>query len=860
MSTQTQPKSSTLPLYRTAWRRMRRRPFQYVLFILGVALGVAMMVSIDLANGSASRAFALSADTVAGKTTHRIVGGPTGLDESVYVTLRSELGYRLSAPVVEGYVRADAIGSQPVRLMGVDPFAEPPFRTYLGDQQGSAASDLGAFLSEPNAVLLSAELAAASGLELDDTIPLDFAGKETEARIVGLISAEDTLTQRGLSNLIFMDIGSAQELLGQVGTLSHVDLIVEDEAVLAAIRDILPANAQIETAAARGNAIQQMTAAFELNLTAMSLLALVVGMFLIYNTVTFSVVQRRPLFGVLRCLGVTGGQLATLILVEAAVLGFIGSLLGLALGVLLGQGMVQLVTQTINDIYFVVNVQSVTIPAWTLIKGLGIGVAAALVASLLPAIDGMRTAPNATLRRSSLESKINKLLPWLIVGGAVLGALGAIFLAIEQGGLILAFAGIFIILFAAALLTPPITVALMRVLTPLGNRLLGVLGRMAPRDIVRSLSRTSIAIAALMTAVSVIIGVSIMVGSFRQTVVQWLDQTLQADIYISPPSTTTRQVDGVLDPGIAQAAATWPGVERAVTARHAQVFAPSFDQSIAVLAVSGDVAEGQRPYVWLDGERETLWDRVLGGEGVIISEPLTVKQDIPIPPPPITLQTNTGPQVFPVLAVFYDYGSDQGTLWMGDSLFSAEWDDNQISTIALFADDGADIDATVAAMQAEFAPVQELSITSNEGLRQGSLEVFDRTFAITSALRLLATVVAFIGVLSALMSLQLERARELGVLRANGMTLSQLWRLTLLETGLMGGTAGLIAMPVGFVLAWILIYIINLRSFGWTLQMYLEPSYFLQAFAVAVVAALLAAIYPSLRLGQTVIASAIRSD
>lgn len=819
-----------------------------------------MMVSIDLANGSASRAFALSADTVTGKTTHRIVGGPNGLDESLYVALRRELGYKLSAPVVEGYVSVAELGSQPVRLLGIDPFAEPPFRSYLGGEQGAIGADLGAFLSEPNSVLLSAEFATVHALALNDTLTIDFAGQPSPASIVGLIESGDALTERGLSNLIFMDIGSAQEILDQVGTLSHIDLIVEDEAVLAQINAMLPANANIETAAARGNAIQQMTAAFELNLTAMSLLALVVGMFLIYNTVTFSVVQRRPMFGILRCLGVTGGQLATLILAEAAVLGLIGSLLGLVLGVILGQGMVKLVTQTINDLYFVVNVQNVTIPPFTLVKGLVIGVAAALFASLLPAIDGMRTPPNATLRRSTLESKITTLQPWLIVGGIALGLLGALFLWLDFGGLVLAFAGIFAILFAAAMLTPPTTVVLMRFLTPLGSRLLGVLGRMAPRDIIRSLSRTSIAIAALMIAVSVIIGLSIMVGSFRQTVEIWLEQTLRADIYLSPPTTTNSSENGFLAPEVIAAALAWPGVERGVSARAVGIFAPELEQSIDAFAVNDDVSNGNRPIFWSDGDAESVWARVLAGEGVIISEPFMIRHDISVPPDPLTLQTPTGERQFPVLAVLYDYTSEQGVIWLGQNLFSAEWGDDRISDLALFVAPDTDIDAVVAAMQTEFADIQALSITSSVGLRSASLEVFDRTFAITSALRLLATVVAFIGVLSALMSLQLERARELGVLRATGMTLGQLWRLTLLETGLMGSTAGILAMPVGFVLAWILIYIINLRSFGWTLQMYLEPGYFVQAFLIAVVAALLAAIYPSLRLGKTVIASAIRSE
>lgn len=199
-------------------------------------------------------------------------------------------------------------------------------------------------------------------------------------------------------------------------------------------------------------------------------------------------------------------------------------------------------------------------------------------------------------------------------------------------------------------------------------------------------------------------------------------------------------------------------------------------------------------------------------------------------------------------------------MMIGDALYRQNWNDTAISSLALLTAPGVDVDQVVAELQTALADVQELSIRSNQGIRQGSLEIFDRTFAITAALRLLATIVAFIGVLSALLSLQLERTRELGVLRATGMGLRQMWQMILLETGLMGALAGLLAMPTGYVLAWILIYIINVRSFGWTLQMDLQPGYFLQALMVAVVSALLAAIYPSSRVGQMVVAAAIRQE
>jgi putative ABC transport system permease protein len=212
-----------------------------------------------------------------------------------------------------------------------------------------------------------------------------------------------------------------------------------------------------------------------------------------------------------------------------------------------------------------------------------------------------------------------------------------------------------------------------------------------------------------------------------------------------------------------------------------------------------------------------------------------------------------------VVGVAYDFDVQPG-LVMADAVYRANWDDSAVSAVALFIAPGADVDAAVTELRAAFAGRADLVIRSNRGTRQSALDVFDRTFAITIALRLLATIVAFIGILSTLMSLQLERSREIGVLRASGMTRRQLWRLTLLETGLLGSVAGLVAMPTGFLLALVLIYIINLRSFGWTLSMHLRPDDFVQAFAVAMVAALLAGLYPAWRMGRTQPADAVRME
>jgi putative ABC transport system permease protein len=851
---------------RQAWRHALRRPLQSLFFVLGVAIGVAMIVAIDLANGSAQRAFELGAESVAGRTTHQIIGGPSGLDESVYARLRSEAGYRLSAPVVESYVVAEELDSQPMRLLGVDPFAEQPFRGYLGpgDQSQRPAADyLSELMVTPNTVLISRLVAERYGLESGDALTVRDGVHRHTLTIVGLLEPSDDLSRRGLDGLLLADIATAQEVLDKVGALDRIDLIIpQGEQGLADLDRLnawLPDGVRIETAAGRSGTVDDMTAAFRLNLTALSLLALVVGMFLIYNTVTFGVVQRRPVLGSLRALGMTRREIYALILLEAGVLGVIGSLVGLGLGVLLGRGAVQLVTQTVNDLFFVVSVREIDIPTWTLVKGGVIGVVAALLGAALPAYEATSTPPAGAMRRSNVEDRTRRLLPWLSVSGLALLITGGL-LMIPESSLLISFAGLFAIIIGAALCTPALLLMLMT-LVQAAFRRAGVIERMAPRTVVRSLSRTSVAVAALMVAVSVIIGVGVMIGSFRTTVVRWLDDVLQADIFVSPPSLQSNQITTSLDPDVVAQLKSLPGVTSVATTRAVDVSALPVgrDQRIPVrlVAISEDLAGDDRRYYAALGDVRETWQAVEQG-GVVINEPMANRYDLTVGDR-LLLTTDQGEREFPIVGVSVDF-TVNSVVTLHDPVYRRWWSDDGVSAVGLFVAPDVDVDEQVAQICSSFAGASELVVRSNRGTREEAITVFDRTFAITVALQLLATLVAFIGILSTLMSLQLERTREIGVLRATGMTRRQLWRLSLLETGLMGASAGLLALPTGVLLAIVLIYIINLRSFGWTLEMQLQPQTFLQAFAVALFAALLAGLYPAWKLGQMQPADAVRAE
>jgi putative ABC transport system permease protein len=848
---------------RVAWRYLVRHPWQTILMILGITLGVAVAVAVDLANASASLAFDVSTETVAGRATHQIVGGPGGLDEGVYARLRrSGLGFAF-APVVVEYVSSPQLGGGLRQLLGIDPFVDAPFRDYLGAQlssTGSVLGDLLAFLAQPGAALLSTGAAERYQVDVGDTLTLEIGGQSQTVTIVGLIRPADNLSQRALENLILVDIATAQELLGRVGALDRIDVILPEAntfAAEAAVRSLLPQGVQLLPVEARSGTIRQMTDAFRLNLTALSLLALVVGLFLIYNTMTFSVVQRRSLFGTLRCLGVTRAEVFLLVIVEALLVGIIGAALGLVLGVVMGQGAVRLVTRTINDLFFVVTVQGVQIPASSLIKGAVLGILATVLTAAPPALEAASVPPRAALSRSGLEVKARQAVLLVAGLGFLLAGLGGVVLFLPTRSLVLSFFGTFAIVTGFAMLAPLVTIILTRSVAPLTGAIWGVLGRMAPRDVVNSLSRTSVAIAALMVAVAVTIGVSLMVNSFRYTVQIWLEQVLQGDVYINAPTLIATQSSAPLDPQVLARLPSLPGVAEVFTLRAVSVDSPA---GPVQLNASSNIHVGEQRIYLSQLYPADQMERALIDGAVVVSEPFANRIGLPREGGTLELYTDQGLKNFPVVGIFYDYASTQGSVLMLQSVYHRYWDDRAITAASLNVTPGVDVDALASQLRDDLSAIQRLIVRPNQALRLEVLEVFDRTFAITQALQLLATLVAFIGVLSALLSLELERQRELGILRAVGLTARQLWGLILLETGLLGSAAGLLAMPTGYVLAVILVYIINKRSFGWTLQMQTGLDPFLQALALAVSAAILAGVYPAWRMGRMVTAEAMRFE
>jgi len=843
-----------------------RRPLQSALLVAGVALGVAVVVAVDLANASALEAFRTSTEAVTGRATDRIVGGPRGIDQEVYRRLRVEVGYSAAAPVVQGTVVVREMGAQAMVLLGVDPMAEAPFRQFLGGASGGLTqAAVTSLMVTPGAVVATAETARRHGLRSGDGLTLEVGTATRRAKLVGLLAPRDELSRRALRGLLVADVSTAQELLGRVdggGRLDRIDLILPADGALrreamGRIDAVLPPGAEVVPASESRETVEAMTRAFQMNLTALSLLALLVGMFLIFNTVRFSVVQRRPTLATLRALGVTRREIFGLVMAEAVVLGAVGTGLGWALGAVLGRGAVGLVTRTINDVYYVLRVQEVQVPMATLMKAGFLGIAAAGLSAVAPAYEATAVPPVSALRRSDTEERSRRGAWRLLWGSLTAAATAAALLAVPGGRLAPAFAALGALALAFALAAPAVTLATMAVAEPLMRRLVGPVGAMGPRAVARALSRTAVAVAALAIAVCVSVGVRIMVDSFRLTVDEWLQETLAADVFISPPPVAANRVTGAVAPELVDELQRRPEVDEVLFALGVQVRSPDLGP-VDVIAVKKDIGGNSRRYLEADGSPAEV-QRMVDAGAVTITEPFARRHGLGVGDT-VRLRTEEGVESFAVAGVAYDYSSGQGHVLMSHAVYRRLWRDDRVSSVALLLEPGIDADAFAARVADEYGTRYNIVAQSNRGLRRAVFEVFDRAFTIASALQLLAIVVAFMGVLTALMALQLERSRELATLRALGLTRGQMAAMSLLETGLMGTVAGLLSLPAGLALAVVLIRVINRRSFGWSLQSDVQGTVFAQALAVALAAALLAGAYPALKLGRSSVARALREE
>ncbi|MBM4126069.1 MAG: FtsX-like permease family protein [Nitrospira sp.] len=854
-----------------------QRPLRTLLTITGVALGVSASVAVRTANVDVLHSFEQTVLTVAGPTTLEISGGEVGLDERLITAVRHVSGVTAASPVIlQTAVKAgDGATSQAVQVLGLDLLAEIDSRGFrVGHQPAERRWET---MLDSNAVLLGRKQAADWHVSMGDTVDLLVGPGVVTCRVSGILEDAADRTS-SWDRVAVMDIAAAQVTFAMVGRLDRIDLITEEgtsvEAIAEAVRAIVPPHVTVERPASRTNQVEQMLRAFRLNLTVLSWVGLLVGMFLIYNTMAFAVAQRRREIGIYRAIGMTQTRVAVLFLLEAAVLGLIGGALGSVTGFVLAQQLTALLSRTISDLYVPVGSGGGHVLEsgwfWTLtLEGLAVGCLVSMIGAIGPSLDAGRTAPALALAPGDYEAGHQLQVAGLsLVGLGLLAVTGALSFAGPVDGVPLPGYLATLCLLAGLSCLAPICVTGWRRSRRQGGlnpEMQGVMRDIAIDHASRNPGRNGVTVSALMVGLAIMIGVLVMVRSFRHTVEVWVAETVIADVVVAPSlwlrGTEAGSVGRSLPSSWSAVLASIPEVSAVDTYRDVRVVVNG--QRVAIVSRDLRLHARMSRYLLRQGDSSEQLNHAADVGGVLVSEILAGKLGVQ-EGDSLDIVTPEGRKQFPIVAVFYDYATDGGKILMDRALYQSLWHDELVTVYPVYLAAGVDLDRVRNTMAARlqdagggrFPPL----LISNAELRTEILEIFDRTFLMTYVLEAIAVIIAMLGIINTLVTSVLERRREFATIRAIGASEGQVTQLVLWEAVYLGVVGIGLGLVGGGALSLLLVNVINKQSFGWTIHMIIPWGGLAQAVLLAGGATVVAGLFPARWAAQQPVAEGLRDD
>ncbi|MFI5341228.1 MAG: ABC transporter permease [Candidatus Methylomirabilales bacterium] len=842
-----------------AWRGISRDRLRSFITVLGVALGVAVVLAIRLANDGVLESFRNSLDHVAGKSRLQVTAGELGFDESLFPVIAGTPGVAHAIPVVQAITPVAGLPGEVLLVLGVDVLADADVREYRGPTP--ELPDPLQLLTEPDAILLTERFARTHGFSVNGTIQLHTPTGPKTFVVRGLLADQGAARSMD-GQFAVLDIAAAQLRFGKLGRLDRVDLLLDERAdpnrVAAILRQHLPPEVTVERPEARNAQVEQMLASFQLNLSVLSLIALFVGVFLVYNTMSVSVVRQRRQIGILRGLGVSRGQIMLAVAAEGSLIGLLGSALGVAAGVLLARGTLGAVSQTVSSLYAFVRPGELHLPPALILQAALLGCGTAMISSLLPALEAATVTPRESMAAASLERRHH---PWLLACAGFALVLAAYGLAQGRpvgGRPLLGYGAALSLLLGTTLLCPAFLLVCQRGLAVglSGSRL--VAGRMATGNLGRALRRNAVTIGAMVVGLAMLVSVSTMIQSFRRTVEVWIQQTIRADLYLSRATRLIKGADTRLPASTLEEVRRIPGVAEVDGFRGLRL-EDGRGGRFLLGAGDFDVMARRGRLLFRHGDSAAILREAREQEGLIVSETFAERyrlkegDEVTLHPPGQTVRLR-------IAGVYYDYTTEGGLAVMDRSLFLRLWRDSWLTSIVIYLSSGADPQAVRQEILRRLPTREALVVFSNRELKARILEIFDQTFAITYALEVVALVVAALGILNTLIASGLERTREIGILRSVGFTRGGVQRTILCEAAIMGTLANVLGALSGVALSLILIYVINKQSFGWTIQFTFPARLIADYAALTLVASLAAGCLPAWRASRLPIAEAVRYE
>ncbi|MFM5094947.1 FtsX-like permease family protein [Aeromonas rivipollensis] len=803
-----------LPL-KALLRLYRAHPWLLLMSLAGLMLGVTLVVAIELLNHSARTNFVAARSQLAGEANYRLAPSG-GLDEGLYVRLVQSQPALDAMPQLHAWLKDEQ--GRSFQLLGMDLFNPGPLRRLFGEQPGREPDFT---LSRADSVWLSAPEAKRLGWSPGQSRTFMLGGDGESARTL-------TLTLAGtfepgavpMERLLVTDIGLAQPLLGKAGRLDRIVFKLSDEeanALQRALQTYYPHQPLWLEPISPALDASQLGDALALNLSALSLLAMAVGLFLVFNAQRFVQSVRRPQLAQLIILGMPPSRVLRYLALELLILATIGTLLGLLLGSLLALALMGQLTQALADLYGPNPIDLLRLSPASLIKALLIGLAGTLAANLPGWWQLLRQSP-LELREGNSRPPV---YPWrrrlLAIAILLLCALCLLLPQTGLGGALFVAGGW---LLAMALALPDALCALLGRLR--GHGPLSV--RLGVAETQYHLDRTAIAVMALQLAIAAAIGIGVMVSSFRSSVEIWLGQRLAADLYVSAPKGVAGSRGQLSEQTLTAILA-----EPEVSAASRRAVHPARWQGQPIEWAQMDfIPELKAAYPLLAGRWPATPDEVLA------SEPLTVRLGVRVGQT-LDVTSEGGPRALTVTGVYQDYGSDKGQILHA-------FEGGAVQSLALFSTDPEGLSDR---LRARFGA--RVNLLPAPAIHAAALKVFDQTFVVTELLKLLILGIAFVGIGSAFMVLGLARREELQTLQSLGIGPHHCRRLLVWQGAGLGLLTALLALPVGYGLAWVLIEVVNPRAFGWRLAFEAAPLHAVTALLLAPLCGALASWYAARR-------------
>lgn len=862
-------------------RHLQLKPLRNILTLLGVAFGISLYVAIDIINHSTKNSLRESIEAVSGKAKLSISAGQAGFDEDVLEKARVVQGVKAAVPMLEAraFFEGATESSDGLYILGIDLLQEQSVRTYKTTDQ-KVIDDPLIFLNQPDSIILTKALAQKRGLKIDSKIRLATANGVKNFTVRGLLEPEGAAKAHG-GQLAIMDIDGARMTFGRENKTDRIDIVPEPNFTEAQVKDnlqkALGLGFKIETPEDQGNQMEHMVGTYQMILTFFSATALLVGLFLIFNSVSISVAERRKEIGTLRALGATRKGMIALFVVEMLFVGFLGSLLGCFLGRGLASLMVNKVSQGMAAQFQTqVNITHLEFTSSMIGFAIAIGTLASLLAALLPAYKASKVHPLESMKVHSENlgsNQKNQTLKFLIIGLACFGfmVLSSVYAwskvwfgfdALSRAAAV----------FSTAFIGPILVIALLKIMVacfrPAFKKQNIAIFRLSSEGLIKNPKRTTANVMALLVGLFLVMVIATVRTSFHQTLTQWLDQIFHADLLISSSGRMINsdvqpmkeevyqdllKVPGLLHPEEGRGAGTriirYTFNGKTLTIKAMDHYLEAYQYKNFKIT-SGDRIETAKKmysdYTTPQGTQSTL----LASDSFLKTFNYKVGQTV-------LLDTPSGRLPFYIVGSMQDYASPAGVFYMSRATYKKYWKDPLVTAFGFGIEPGANLETVRAAIMRTVAPKWNVVVFSNAEFKDQMIEAIDRGFAYTRAIELVALTVALLGLLNTLLISVMERTREIGMLRAVGATKKQIRSMIIYEAILQGFFGALVAAFFGAVIGYVFVTYSLTSNLGWIIDFHLAGQAILLTVATGILVAILAGLYPSRKAANLPITEAL---